>query len=287
MAAFVATQTINNYIDRNKLDDSKRFKDAYQGDAGDVSRKSINQINGQPDFIILGTTDTNTAAASSPVISLSDSGVTFPTDHYRDITVFTTAANGSNAYRFWTRQRILGGTNPTAKGPEEFLTDCLAHYGFTTADGTTTTEDATSCIAPAWWDGASPVAGNVASNAITIQWLGTNSPVRLLMPGWVNAFDAAATAADSRVYQHGNISATNGTSDIFVSDVATPTAANWPNGSVVRTSAFIMPPVHAPVLIDTATTPDEVFIGALGLSSDVVTWDVRVYVGDLIRMPLV
>lgn len=287
MAAFVQTGLIDNYLDRNKLDDSKRFKDAHQGDAGDVSRKSVNNINGQPDFIVTGTTDSNTAAASSPVISLSDRGVSFPADHYRDVTVFTTAANGSNAYRFWTRQRILGGTNPTAKGSEEFLTNCWAFYGATTADGAATTEVAAECMGPGWWDGAAPVAGAIASNTLTIQWLGTNSPVRVLIPGMVSHTDAAAAAADARSFQHGAESLTNGTSAVFISDVATPTAATFSNASALRVSAFLLPPVHAPVLIDTASSPDEVFIGALGISSDVVTWDVRVYVGDLIKMPLV
>lgn len=286
MAAFVTTNTIRRYIDRDRRDDLKRLKDAlYEG--GTDGFKSINGLLNLPDFVIEGTTDSNTAAASSPVISLSDEGVTFPANTYRDIEVETWAANGSNCYRFRTRQRVLGGTDPTLKGPEEFLTYCEAFYGFTTSDGTTTTEDATACIAPAWWDGASPVAGNVSSNAITIQWLGTNSPVRLLLPGSVNNFDAAAIAADARVYQHGNISTTNGTSDIFVSDVATPTAANWPNGSVVRARAYLLPPVQSPVIIDTASTPDEVWIGALGLSADVVTWRIRVFVSDAILLPLV
>ena len=285
MTAFAATRTLRRYIDRDQRDDFKRLKDAlYEG--GDVGLAALGQIYKLPDFVIEGTTDSNTAAASSPVISLSDEGVSFPANTYRDIEVETWAANGSNCYRFRTRQRVLGGTDPTLKGPEEFLTSCEAFYGFTTADGTTTTEDATSCIAPAWWDGASPVAGNVSSNAMTIQWLGTNAPVRLLIPGGVANFDAAAAAADSRVYQHGNVSVANGTSDIFVSDVATPTAANWSNGSVVRARAFILPPVQSPVIIDTASTPDEVWIGALGISSDLVTWRIRVFVGDPIQLPL-
>jgi hypothetical protein len=285
MAAFVATNTIRRYIDRDKRDDLKRLKDAlYEG--GTTGIASLNQLMDLPDFVIEGTTDSNTAAASSPVISLSDEGVTFPANTYRDIEVETFAANGSNCYRFRTRQRILGGTDPTSKGPEEFITSCESFYGFTTADGTTTTEDATSCIGPAWWDGASPIAGNVTSNAITIQWLGTNAPVRLLLPGGVANHDGAAVTGDSRVYQHGNVSTTNGTSEIFVSDVATPTAANWTNSSVVRARAYILPPVQTPVLIDTVSTPDEVFIGALGLSADLVTWRIRVFVRDAVNLPL-
>jgi hypothetical protein len=286
MTAFAATRTLRRYIDRDKRDDVKRLKDAlYEG--GTVGMQALGQIYQLPDFVCEGTTDSNTAAASSPVISLSDEGVSFAANTYRDIIVETFAANGSNCYRFKTMQRILGGADPTSKGPEQFLTDCWAHYGFTTSDGTTTTEDATACIAPAWWDGASPVAGDVSSNKITIQWLGTNSPVRVLLPGDVQNFDAAAIVGDSRVYQHGNVSLTNGTSDVTVSDnAATPALANWTSGSVVRINAKILPPVWTPVLIDTASSPDEVFIGAQGISSDLVTWVIRIWVSDPITLPL-
>jgi len=220
------------------------------------------------------------------VISLSDEGVKFPANTYRDIVVETWAANGSNCFRYKTRQRVLGGTDPTLKGPLEFETECTAYYGFTTSDGTTTTEDATSCIGPAWWDGASPVAGNIASNTLTISWLGAASAVSNILPGWVNALDAAAAAADARSYQHGNVNTTNGSTDVFVVDVATPTAANFPNGSIVRVSARVFPVVQSPVIIDTASTPDEVWIGALGISSDLVTWRIRVWVSDPINLPL-
>jgi len=285
MAAFVATNTIRRYVDRDKRDDVKRLKDAlYEG--GDVGLASLGQIYQLPDFVIEGTTDSNTAAASSPVISLSDEGVKFPANTHRDIVVETWAANGSNVWRYRTRQRVLGGTDPTLKGPLEFETECTVYYGMTTSDGTITTEDATSCIASAWWDGASPVAGSVASNTLTIQWLGTNSPVSNIIPGFVNNLDAAAAAGDSRVYQHGNVSLTNGTTDVFVSDVATPTAANFSNGSIVRVSARIFPVIQSPVIIDTASTPDEVWIGALGITSDLVTWRIRVWVSDPINLPL-
>lgn len=41
-----------------------------------------------------GTTDTNTAAASSPIVSLSDEGIEFPANTERLITVACMAANG-------------------------------------------------------------------------------------------------------------------------------------------------------------------------------------------------
>jgi hypothetical protein len=280
MAAFVQVGSIAGSFDPNQLALSTRLMRALQNQDTNADAE-LRKVLQKPTFTIQGTTDTNTAAASSPVINLSDQGVLFPANTFREIIVDVVAFNGSNRWNFVTKQRVLGGTDPTLQGPLQFLTDCSASYGFTTADGTTTTEDATSCIAPAWWDGASPVAGNVSSNAITIQWLGGNVPAALILPGDVQNFDAAAVAADSRVYQHGNFNATNGTTDVFVSDVATPTAANWSNGSVVRINAKVFPVMQAPVIIDTASTPDKVFIGALGISGDVVTWNIDVYVGDI------
>ena len=249
-------------------------------------RTALSRMFGTAAYHVSATTNSNTAAASSPILNLSNEGILFPTDTERLITVAVLAANGANRYRFTTQTRVLGGTNPTIVGSERYLTDLSASYGFTTADGSATTEDASACIGPEWWDGAAPVAGAVASNAFTVQWLGTNSPVRLLLPGVVSHFDAAAVTADARTCQHGNVSLANGTSDVFISDVATPTAANFSNGSVVRAYAKLFPPVHCPVLIDTSPTPDKVFIGALGIASDVVTWEVDVFIGDLIRLPL-
>jgi len=281
MAAFVQTELVNSF--RPIANGSRRhLREAFDGGSS-AADQSLARVMGEPHFVIRGTTDSNTAAASSPVISLSDYGVDFPADHVRNVVVDTLAWNGSNRYRFVTSQQVLGGTNPTLKGRERFITRCDAYYSFTTADGTSTTEVAAECIGPEWWDGADPIAGSVSSNAVTISWLGVASPVRLIIPHGVQAFDAAAPAADSRVYQHGNVSAANGSSDVFVSDVATPTAANWPNGSAVRIAAMVYPPIHTPVLIDTASTPDEVFIGALGLSSDVVEYFLRVYLEDPVR----
>lgn len=295
MAAFVATRTIRAFDPRtaSPLDRQMRALNSQETvvvGSNNISAAdaALRKIQGLPQFEIFGTTDSNTAAASSPVINLTDEGVTFPANTRRIIRVHTIGFNGANRYEFVTEQRVMGATDPTLQGPERFLTECDAVYGFTTADGTTTTEVAAECIGPEWWDGASPVSGNVASNAFTIQWLGTNSPVRVLLPGDVENFDAAAIAADARSFQHGNVSLTNGTSDVFISDVATPTAANFANASVVRVRAKLLPIIQTPVLIDTATTPDKVFIGALGISSDVVTWVIRVFIGDLVTVgPLV
>lgn len=250
-------------------------------------RAALARMFSGPSRRVTFTTDDNTAAASSPILNLSDLGVSFDANTERQILLDVFAANGSNRYRFSTLTRVLGSaTAPAVKGTPQFLTPCQAYYGFTTADGTATTEDAAACLSPGWWDGAAPVAGDVSSNAISIQWLGTNSPVGLIIPGGVQHYDAAGAAADARSFQHGNVSLANGTSSVFVSDVATPTAATWSNASVVRIGALVLPPIDCVVLADTSPTPDEIFIGAKGLSSDLVTWEVDVYVSDPKRLPL-
>jgi hypothetical protein len=233
------------------------------------------------------TTDDNTAAASSPILNLTNSGISFDANTERYVVLDVFAANGANRYRFQTRTRVLGSaTAPAIKGTPEFLTRCKAVLGFATADGTATTEAATECLAPAWWDGAAPLAADVSSNAIVISWLGTAAPVGLLIPGSVQHFDAAGAAADARSFQHGSVNLTTGASSVFVSDVATPTAATWSNASAVRIEAEIMPPIDCLVLADTSPTPDAIFIGAKGLASDLVTWEVDVYVSDPKRLPL-
>lgn len=286
MTAFVATRTIDGY-DPFQRSLQERVAKAFQNQ-DTYAEANLRKLLGQPQFEIFGTTDSNTAAASSPVISLSDEGVTFPANTYRNIEVEVTAFNGAQRFHFRTRQRILGGTAPTLSGPEQWLTDTYASYGFTTADGALTTEDS-ACIGPAWHGGAAPAAGAIASNALTITWLGAASlPSRLIIPGSVAHADAAAAAADTRSFQHGTFTAADSSTVVFISDVATPTEATFSNDSVVRVTAQVFPPIHCPVLIDAAADPDEVIIGALGLSSDVVTWHIKVFVGDLITAgPLV
>lgn len=284
MAAFVRTSFENNYIDRDRAGDIKRFKDAIYGDSSD-SIKSANNILAVPDFIIGGTTDSNTAAASSPVISLSDYGVTFPANTQRDIIVQAVAANGSNRYAWTTKQRVLGGSDPTVTGPEQYLVNCKARYVATLASGTPTAVTA-ECQAPEWWDGAIPSAGAFASGAATITWLGTNSPVRFLTPLQAIASATSVSVNNAMAFDHKVLSLANGTTTLTAFTLNGTEAATNPADGRIIAEALLVPPVHAPVLIDTASSPDEVIIGALGISSDVVTWLFRILVGPALTMPL-
>lgn len=288
MAASVQLYTVGEFK-AERLSRMQRIVKAVDG-----NEYYLRRLDKAPHFNIRATTDTNTAAGASNVaINLASKNLTaalgaLASNETRDITVDVLAANGANRYRWRQVHRVgFDGTNPTVIGGKQFITDCYATYGMTTADGSATTEVAAECQRPAWWDGAAPVAGTISSNAMTIQWLGTNAPCGILLPGSVEYTDAAAAAADARSLQHGAVSLTNGTSAIFISDVASPTAATFANASAVRTSAMITPPISVELGTDTTPTPDELIFSLVGLSSDVVTWDVSITIGDPILLALV
>lgn len=285
MAAFVRTGFTNNH--RNISPDARQILlEAYAG-GSELNRKSLQQLLRQPDFVILGTTDTNTAAASSPVLALNnEGGVAFPANSERDIVVFTEAVNGANRYRYSCAYRVLGGTDPTLKGVERYLTDCVARYVATTDGATTSVEVAAECVGPEWWDGAAPVAGAFASGVATVQWLGTNAPVRFLTPLTCNNNLTAAMSAEvfNAMLQR-NISLANGTSELDGADVIGTEGVGIGAGRI-EASAYMTPPVHSPLLINTTPAPDEVTLGALGLSADLVTWTFRVFVGPILDLPL-
>lgn len=288
MAAFVATET-RRFFDPTPVTLDQLHKRAgftgqtvtVGGFTIDVPEAALRRLYGRPTFEIFGTTDTNTAAASSPVISLSDNGVYLLANTYRDIEVETLAFNGANRFKWRTRQRVRGGSEVTLEGPQQFLTECMALVEATT-DGSTTSVETTNCRAPAWWDGATPLIGAFSTGQATISWLGANNPVGSLVPiGANHAPTTPGTVANDKFVLQAAVSLANGTSQMNTIGGTTDFALGLAAGTVQAT-AFITPPVDAPVLIDTASSPDEVFIGALGLSSDVVTWQIKVFVGELI-----
>lgn len=249
------------------------------------NRDQLARLFGKAWRRIEATTDTNTAAASSPLISLSDEGVDFPANTERLITVAVTAANGANRYRFVTQQRVLGGTNPTLKGPEQWLTNCRATLVATLSSGTPTVV-AAETFGPAWWDGDAPTAAAFSSGDAVITWLGTNSPVRALTPLPGIVAPTSPDVTDAIVTLHNVTSLTNGTSTVTTGTYEGTEAEENPADGRLVVEALLYPPIHCPVLIDASPTPDEVIIGALGIASDLVTWEVDVFVGDPVRLAL-
>src|SRR5262245_54681537 len=105
MAAIVVASTLRFY-DPNQLTVQQRMMRALQNqllitvgsntiDASEAARRAL---FGGPQFEIRGTTDTNTAAASSSAVNLTNEGVLFPANTYRDIDVETVAFNGANRF---------------------------------------------------------------------------------------------------------------------------------------------------------------------------------------------
>jgi hypothetical protein len=252
-------------------------------------RDQLARLFGKAFRRIEATTDTNTAAASSPIISLSDEGVLFPANTERLVTVAVMAANGDNRFNFVTQQRVLGGTDPTLKGPETYLTDCEARLVTALgSSGTTTTETAALCKAPQWWDGAAPAVGVFSSGLATAFFLGGTGtpalPCRAIVPLGAEFSHATSSIANSRLVAMHNPAVADSSIQLAIADLATPSASAADGTLVAR--ALVLPPIHAPVLIDTVSTPDEVIIGLLGIASDVVTWIVDVYISDPIKLAL-
>lgn len=288
MAASVQLYSVGSF-DAARLTLNQRLQKAIDG-----QEYHLRRLHGLPHFNIRATTDTNTAVSSSNfAIDLSAQGLREATgalaaNETRDIYIDVLASNGANRYRWRQVQRIgLTSSEPVLVGGKQFLTNCIAQYGMTTADGSATTEVALECVRPEWWDGAAPVAGAIASNALTIQWLGTNAPAGSIVPLGCQHHDGGGAAADARSLQFGSNSLTNGTSEIFISDVASPTAATFTNSSAVRAACIITPPMSVDVVINSTPTPDTILVGFAGISSDVVTWDVSITIGDPILLALV
>lgn len=251
-------------------------------------RTALSRMFGAPWRHIDATTDSNTAAASSPLINLTDEGVAFDTDTIRKVTVATIAANGSNRFMYATEQWILGGTNPTLYGPESFLTDCSAVLQTALASSGTTTTENTNCKAPGWWDGAAPAVGVFSSGLATAYFLGGTGtpalPCRAILPISGQFSHATSSIANTRNVGLHNPAIATASIDLAIADLATPSASSA--DGTLTVFARVLPPIWTPVLIDTSPTPDKVFIGALGLSSDLVTWSVDVFLGDPIKLPL-
>jgi hypothetical protein len=116
MAAIVVTKTVNNFLELSK-DDSSRISQAVWPTGGISATngfKCQQGLLGQPDFIVYGTTDTNTA--DSDAINLSDNGVKFPANTLREITVVAYVGDGSVVKKITAAALIIGGSTPAIGG---------------------------------------------------------------------------------------------------------------------------------------------------------------------------
>lgn len=242
------------------------------------------------DMRVEATTDSNDAAGSSNIaLDLSARGLIaggpLALNERRDIIVeciVTNTTPNPDVWYHWLQRTTVGnvagelviiGQNP------QFITDLTATFS-ATSTGTTVAEVAAGCVPPAWWKGAGPVAADLSSNATTIQFLGANSPVGSITGLGFTHTPSTGAAANARVLEIGNASAANGTLGLFVSDVATPTAANFTSGDNFTVSARITPPIAATLSINSTPTPDTLILSLVGISASALQWHVGVSIGD-------
>jgi hypothetical protein len=165
MAAIVVTRTENNFIALGK-DSPARISQAVWptgGNTGDDGRKCQQGLLGQPDFIVYGTTDTNTA--DSDAINLSDNGVTFPANTIREITVVAYAGDGTAVRKITAAALVIGGSTPAFAGEAQDVPS----VGAVTSDSVTTASY-----------GAAPVITidfEVVSDEVIIEAVGESSDV--------------------------------------------------------------------------------------------------------------
>lgn len=278
------TAAANIDISRPSIDEYPNLIAALGQDRDQLAR-----LFGKSHRRVTCTTDDNTAAASSPILNLSSEGFSFPANTERLITVAVMAANGDNRFSFVTQQRVLGGTNPTLKGSEIYLTDCEAVLVTALgASGTTTTETAALCKAPGWWDGSAPAVAAFSSGLQTAYFLGGTGtpalPCRAILPLGAEFSHATSSIANTRKVGMHNPAVATSSIDLAIADLASPSASSADGTLIAR--ARVLPPIHCPVLINASPDPDTVFIGALGIASDSVAWIVDVFVGDPVRIAL-
>jgi hypothetical protein len=164
MAAIVVSRTTNNFVEI-PADDPSRVSQAVWPTGGHpgVGAKLQQTLIGQPDFIVYGATDTNTA--DSDAINLSALGVRFPANTLREITVVAYVGDGALVRKITAAALVIGGTTPAFGG------EVQAVASSTGANDSVTTES---------YGGAGPVVTfdfEVVSNEVIIEAVGESGDV--------------------------------------------------------------------------------------------------------------
>ncbi len=275
MAAFVRTSFTNNYRGLSAGSPQMISEAVWPTGAGDNGLKSQQKLLRQPDFIIAGTTDSNTAvlnagAAQSFLVNLSDEGVSFPADTDRDIVIecWTRDETGPNYQKI--RQTVRGSaTAPAAFGGVVNLgPDVAGQVTFATAAAT-----AAHAVGGFTITAAATATGRYAAAVPKFRRLITKRcDLALVGTGDLTAVGTTA-----------NLNAAAGSTGVLELGVrAGAQEGVAPADTLILDVAFDLLPVESCELgFDTTTTPDEVLVGALGQASENVTWLCHVYVGEL------
>lgn len=231
------------------------------------------ELLARPDFIARCKTTDNTAA--SAVIDLTALGMTMPAKSYRRIKFRSTAVNGTDSWVQEWEQDVYGndGTTPLLLGNPRLIrargqiNGTVADYGQCTARATYSTDTATADAAAS---SAGSSLGNNATNTITLTHPNARTTPKRITG--INNCPAAATASGAR--HVAGVTATATTFSLFVTDLATPTAAS-PAPSDLSVDFFILPPPS----VQLAMATNNVTVTAGFNASDNVYHDLEVFIG--------
>jgi hypothetical protein len=273
MTAFVRTSFTNNY--RN-LDPAARqhLLDAFTGRTANADKSLARNVLGQPDFVIVGTTDDNTAAlnagaSQSPMLNFAtETDVTFDNNFDRDIDIIAYTQDETDRNFQWIRQTVRGGSvNPSLVGG---VKNCGPEVGgqvtFATAAATAAHSYGGFSIT-----GAATATGRYAALIPKFRRLITKA-VNLVNVGTGDLTAVGTTA---------NLNASTGSTGVIELGIRAGAQENVAPADTVKLDvAFDLLPVESCELaVATTPTPDQIIIGGVGQSSENVKWTVFVYVG--------
>lgn len=242
------------------------------GTAGQEARQTArSELLQRPDFRVRANTTDNSAA--SLVMDLTAHGVTFPANTMRRLRFRSVARNTTNIYAQEWEQFVLGGTTPKLVGSARLIkasgviSGTVVEYGFVHAQATYSTDTATAVAANT---SAGSSLGNNSTNTITLTHPLARSSPKFIRG--INNCPAAATASGAR--HVAGVTATSTTFSLFVTDLATPSAAS-PAPAVLDVEFFIVPPPS----VQLAMATNNVTITAGHDASENVTHDIEAFIG--------
>jgi hypothetical protein len=206
-------------------------------------------LRGVPGFRARAKTTDNTAASNA--LDLTTLGLTFKAGGFRRVFFRSTAVTDNDSWTQEWEQVVWGndGTTPKLLGNPRLLmargeiNGTVVDYGQCTVRGTystdTVTSDTDDCSA-----GSS--LGNNSTNTITL-----THPIARSTPKRITGFNnSPATATASGARHLAGITATSTTFSLFVTDLATPSAAS-PAPTDLTVDFFILPPPSIALVMST------------------------------------
>lgn len=214
-------------------------------------------------------------SAASKVIDITARGVTFPAGTFRKIR-FTSFATSDNDSWFQEWEQVVWGNDgvtPKLLGSARLIqaygeiAGTVATYGNCHAQATYSTDTATAVAANSSLGSS---LGNNSTNTITL-----THPIARSSPKYIKGINncpAAATASGAR--HVAALTANSTTFSLFVTDLATPSAAS-PAPSALDVEFFILPPPSVAIVMNS----NAVELHAGHDASDDVYHDLAVFVG--------